>query len=231
MHMQTDSSGTHRVQRTWREAQATYDRLSPWYDLISGRGERRLCRLGLQQVGVERGDQVLEIGIGTGNGVEWIAGAVGDTGQVSGVDLSPHMLERSRARIQKAGLASQVMLACANGLALPFPSQRFQAVFMSFVLELFDTPEIPIVLAECRRVLQRPGRLGVVSLSRVGDRSRIRTIYEWGHERWPGLLDCRPIWPCQALQESGFRIQAAEVRSLWGLPVEIVVGVNIAGNA
>ena len=49
-------------------------------------------------------------------------------------------------------------------------------------------------------------------------------LYEWGHERWPALLDCRPIQLSKSLEAGGFRVQAAKVQKMWGLPVEIVLG-------
>ncbi len=49
-------------------------------------------------------------------------------------------------------------------------------------------------------------------------------LYEWGHRRFPRLLDCRPIFVQRALEAARFSTQAAQTASLWGLPVEIVLG-------
>jgi len=49
-------------------------------------------------------------------------------------------------------------------------------------------------------------------------------MYEWFHEIMPNYADCRPIFARQALERSGFVIQDRSVSSMWGLPVEIVLG-------
>jgi ubiquinone/menaquinone biosynthesis C-methylase UbiE len=89
-------------------------------------------------------------------------------------------------------------------------------------LELFSDTEIPILLDECHRVLKQEGRLGVVSLAKQDVLSC--HLYEWGHERWPVMLDCRPIELRKSLEAGGFRLQAAKVQTMWGLPVEIALG-------
>ncbi len=179
--------------------------------------------LGLQKLAAQPGETVLEIGIGTGHSLLALSQAVGEKGQVCGIDLSPKMLDVTRTRMEKAGLAARVRLACGDGMQLPWASERFDAVFMSFVLELFDTPEIPRVLSECRRVLKPHGRLTVVALSKEGSANSLRDLYEWGHARFPQLLDCRPIFVRQALEAAGFRTYDATRLLLWGLPVEIIV--------
>ncbi|HEX7401670.1 MAG TPA: methyltransferase domain-containing protein, partial [candidate division Zixibacteria bacterium] len=106
---------------------------------------------------------------------------------------------------------------------LPFKSARFDALFMSFTLELFDTPEIPRLLSECGRALRNGGRICVISLSKAGHSSWMRNLYEWGHRKFPQLLDCRPIFVQNALSDAGFHIIDTTLLSMLGLTVEIVL--------
>jgi demethylmenaquinone methyltransferase/2-methoxy-6-polyprenyl-1,4-benzoquinol methylase len=96
---------------------------------------------------------------------------------------------------------------------------------MSFTLELFDTPEIPKVLAECRRVLRPGGRLAVVSISKEQPRDPITRAFEWTHNHFPNLLDCRPVYARHALEASGLTIVSSDIGHMW-LPVEIILGRN-----
>ena len=128
----------------------------------------------------------------------------------------------------KKGIADKVELMCGDALTMPYEKEKFDAVFMSFSLELFDTPEIPKVLGEIKRVLKPEGRLVVVSMSKDGKNTLMLKLYEWAHEKFPEYADCRPIYPEKFLSEAGFLIKHKEVLSSFGLPMEIVVG-NKAG--
>ncbi len=220
-----------RVRRPKEQARYVYDRLSRWYDLIAGPGERRARDRGLRRLGARPGEVVLEVGFGTGHGLVALARSVGPSGRVFGVDLSPGMCRVASSRVRSAGLSERVELLCGDGEALPFPAELFDAAFMSFTLELFDTPEIPRVLAECRRVLKSGGRLVVVALSQRERPGLMMRLYERAHRAFPAYFDCRPIYVEAALEEAGFQIVSVEGEALWGLPVAVVLSRSVKGQA
>ncbi len=96
---------------------------------------------------------------------------------------------------------------------------------MSFTLELFDTPDIILVLDECKRVLKVGGRLVVVGMSRITPEGFMTEIYEWTHQHFPNFLDCRPILVRQAMEDAGFRILDSKIMKMW-VNVELVCGVK-----
>jgi ubiquinone/menaquinone biosynthesis C-methylase UbiE len=59
---------------------------------------RRACRSAVEHLQLRDGDSVAEIGCGTGISLPYLADAVGPSGRVYGVDLSPGMLQRAQAR-------------------------------------------------------------------------------------------------------------------------------------
>lgn len=211
------------VTRSKAQAQATYDGLSRWYDLLAGGSEKRLTGAALQSLAAGDGERVLEIGFGTGRALLDLARAVGESGRVYGLDISAGMLRVAQNRIDWAGLSGRVDLCQGDAARLPFEDGSLDAIFFGFTLELFDTPDIPVVLGECRRVLRGGGRLCAVAMSREGKLGLMLKLYEWAHDHFPRYVDCRPIYVQSAVRQAGFHLADATVRSLWGLPVEIVL--------
>jgi demethylmenaquinone methyltransferase/2-methoxy-6-polyprenyl-1,4-benzoquinol methylase len=213
-----------RVLRSKDEAKASYNRMSRWYDWIAGRSEKKYRDSGLEKLNAQPGEHILEIGYGTGHCVQALATAVTHTGKVCGIDISEGMYQIAQERIDAAGLSDNVDLQVGDAASLPFPPESFDAVFMSFTLELFDTPEIPHVLAQCHAVLRPGGRIAIVSL--IKKPSKAVNIYEWFHEKMPTAVDCRPIYAQADLTAAGFTIQVVNALSMWGLPVEIILAVT-----
>ncbi len=183
-----------RVLRSRKQAKDSYDKLSRFYDLFSSPFERKYQDVALGMLGIKNGEKALEIGFGTGYCLARIAESVGNTGKAYGIDISPGMANETRLRLEREGLSSRVELTNGDAIRLPYLNGQFDIVFMSFTLELFDTPKIPRVLSEARRVLEKGGRIGVVSLSREGGVSMPIKIYEWFHAVMPDYVDCRPIF-------------------------------------
>ena len=214
------------VPRSKEEAKRFYDRISKVYDYLTGAFERKYAEMAVERLSVEEGESVLEIGFGPGHCLKRIAESVGQTGKVYGVDISSGMLEVTRRRLDKARLTKWVELYCGDAASLPYGDNTFDAAFMSFTLELFDTPEIPRLLEEVKRVLKPGGRIGVASMSKENGESLLLRLYEWAHRKWPKYVDCRPIYLEQSLRGSGYEIRKKEKVKLFGLPGEIVVAVK-----
>lgn len=212
-----------RVRRTKEQARESYDKLSMVYDCLTW-FERKYSRRALELLDVRDGEKVLEIGFGTGRCLRQMAESVGKTGEVYGLDISQGMLKKARRRLEKAGVMSRVELYCGDALHMPHKDSVFDAVFMSFTLELFDTPEIPRVLAETRRVLKPHGRLGVVSMSNENGDSLLLRLYRWAHEKFPKYVDCRPIYVEKSIKDAGYEVGCKEKVRFFGLSGEIVRG-------
>lgn len=214
-----------RVFNSREETRNYYNKIARIYDLMAEHSEGPMRELGLMLLAAKQGEKVLEIGFGTGHCIVELAKAVGADGLVCGVDLSDKMVEMAQELVAAAGVAERVELKQGDGETIPYPDETFDAMFTSFTLELFDTPEIPKFLAECKRVLKPGGRFAVVAVSKMGKEGVIMKAYEWTHKHFPNLVDCRPIYVKAALEAAGFNIQASEIETMW-VPVEIVLGAK-----
>lgn len=215
-----------RVYRTKAQAKESYDKISRFYDYFAGVFEKKYRNMALERLNIERGEIVLEIGFGTGHCLKQMAESVGENGKVYGIDISSGMLEVSKKRLEEAGLLDRVELYCGDVLKMPCKDNKFDAVFMSFTLELFDTPEIPKVLNKIKRVLKPNGRLVVVSMSKEDGDSILLRLYEWTHKKFPQYVDCRPIYLEQSIKDAGFKIEYRKNVKLFGLSGAVVIGIR-----
>lgn len=195
------------ILRVEGEIKETYGKLSKIYAALEGRFEKKLRERGLKLLDVQKGNVVLEIGFGTGFTLVELARAVGETGRVYGVDVTPEMVHLAEERLKKEEVAIKVELSEADARNMPYEDNIFDAVYMASVLELFDTPDIPKVLAEIKRVLKPNGKLEAVSMSKEGhEDSKFIRFYEWLHKKLPRYASCRPIYVEDSIRDAGYKI-------------------------
>jgi demethylmenaquinone methyltransferase/2-methoxy-6-polyprenyl-1,4-benzoquinol methylase len=203
-------------------ARTFYTRISSVYDALADRDEHLARQTGLRLLDAQPGEQVLEIGFGTGSSLVELAAAVGASGRVCGVDISPGMKAVAEQRLRSAAASATVDVRVAAVPPIPFGDETFSATFAAFTLELFPDDTIPTVLSEVRRTLGVNGRLGVVSMDTGTGEQRRRAperIYVWMHRHFPHIVDCRPIDVERCLVDAGFTIERLERLEIWGLPV------------
>jgi len=200
-----------RVPATPEDIKKSYGAVSRFYGVLEGRFEKGPRERGLELLSLKEGEVILEIGVGTGFVLKEIARSVGAAGKAYGLDITPQMLRLAEKRLRKAGLINGVELHEGDARSMPYEDNMFDAVYMAATLELFDTPDIPRVLGEIKRVLKPNGRLGVVSMSKEGRESFwFLRFYEWMHQKLPKYASCRPIYVEQTIKNAGFDILKRE---------------------
>ncbi len=96
------------------------------------------------------GKRVLEIGFGSGYGLNYLAEVAAEA---VGVDIAPGNIPRAQARYQRPNLRFLQMPA----VHLEFPDGRFDLVVSFQVIEHIPERQIPAYLAEIRRILSPNG--------------------------------------------------------------------------
>lgn len=203
-----------------------YDRISHSYDLIAAASEHTVREMGEQALELQPGESVLEIGFGTGNSLLDFAERVGPDGMVYGIDISPRMRAVAENKLRSMNLLERASLKISDARQLPYDDHTFDAVFMSFTLELFPQADIPLVLEEIRRVLKPGGRVGIVAMSTQPDGDRagaLEKTYVWMHRHFPHIVDCQPIDLRQVLKEAKFTVGAEDMQEIWGMPVRVAI--------
>jgi len=138
------SGETERVRRIYDESAGRYDRQIGFFErLLFGGGREWVCSRA-------RGE-VLEVAVGTGRNLPFYPKEV----RLTGVELSPAMLEVARARAQELGVEADLRVGDAQ--ALPFPDDAFDTVVM--MLSLCTIPDDRRAVAEASRVLKTDGHL------------------------------------------------------------------------
>lgn len=180
--MTTPAQARTRISGLFDELAPVYDQGSvPWFQPIAA----RLVELMKPQPG----DYVLDIGAGRGAATWPLCVAVGLTGRVTAIDLSPVMVEHLEADARARGLTN---LATQVGEAGPQTLEpgSFDLVTASLVLFFDPTPEQ--TLRDWISLLRPGGRIGLTTFGPVDDvwRDAERVVLEHAPAH---LLDPRTV--------------------------------------
>ena len=156
-----------------------FDRIAPVYDVMN-----RVMTAGLDvrwrrlaaTAAVRDGDRVLDAACGTGDLA--IADLERGAGKVTGLDFSERMLERARRK------DSRIEWVQGDMLALPFADATFDAATVGFGVR--NVADLPLALAELRRVLRPGGRLAILEITQP--RGALKPFFSLWFDRVVPLL-------------------------------------------
>jgi len=131
-----------------------FDEASDSYDNVGVQFFRPIAAELVRAVEPKPGERVLDAGCGAGAVLVPVAEAVGPGGQVTGIDLAPGMVARSRAAA--TGL-DQAGVRLGDAQAPDFPDSSFDVITSGLVL--FFLPDPPAALTAYHRLLKPEGRL------------------------------------------------------------------------
>lgn len=136
-------------------------RCPPWLSFTLTNIFRRLAHDPARTLGpfVRPGDTVLDIGCGPGFFTIPLARLVGETGRVVAVDIQSGMLDRTRRRAEKAGLAARIRLVKADETGLHLEGAADLALVFWMAHEVEDLDRL---FAEILAALRPDGRLLLV---------------------------------------------------------------------
>lgn len=187
------------VRRYWDRSAGIYDRSIGWF-------ERLMLADGRQWLAAHARGDTLEIGIGTGRNLPHYPKQL----RLTGIDLSPAMLELARRRSHELG--RDVDLRVGDAEKLDLAGSSFDTVVFS--LALCSIPDDRVAIREAKRVLRPGGRVILLEHVRSPRRSvrAVETFLDFFTSRLQSDHMLRE--PLVPLRREGFIIERVERSAL-----------------
>jgi phosphatidylethanolamine/phosphatidyl-N-methylethanolamine N-methyltransferase len=186
-----------------------YRRWAPVYDHTFGRvaaeGRKHAVEVLNQTTG-----RILEVGVGTGLSLPDYKPSL----EITGIDLSPEMLDKARERVAEEALENIAGLHEMDASQLTFTDNSFDTVVAMFVMTVVPEPEK--VMRELARTCKPGGEVMLVNHFSTDDGVRgwvERRMAPFGDKLgWRPVFDVDRVMVCPELQ----LIESRELRP-WGI--------------
>jgi phosphatidylethanolamine/phosphatidyl-N-methylethanolamine N-methyltransferase len=133
-----------------------YEKLAHVYDLVFGPTLHPGRLEAIKKMKIQPGDSVLEVGVGTGINLSLYPSSCA----ITGIDLSPPMLDKARERILTKALRN-CRVAEMDAAAMSFADESFDIVYAPYLISVVSDPIK--VAQEMRRVCRTGGRIVILN--------------------------------------------------------------------
>ncbi len=199
---------------------AVYDKLAPVYDIWGALTETNARSRALELANVGDGCAILEVAVGTGLTFSELV-KQNLNGTNIGIDISPGMLDKAKARLKKVENATY-LLETGNAFKLNVESNSIDIIMNNYMFDLIAFKDMPIILNEFKRVLKHDGRLILVNMTQ--GESRLSRVYELIYRLSPTLMGgCRGVMLTDDLTASGFNVETREYIQQMLFPSEVIL--------
>jgi ubiquinone/menaquinone biosynthesis C-methylase UbiE len=142
---------------------------------------RKLRQRTINLAQLQPGEQVLDVGCGTGTLAMEVARRVGRPGRVAGVDPGTQQIARARTKTARRNVPVDFQVGVIE--QLPFPDQTFDVVFSTLMMHHLPAPIKRQGLAEIARVLKPGGRLVIADFTHKQERAGLAARFHAGGSR------------------------------------------------
>ena len=161
------------VKDVFTEIAEYYDEMN---DIMSMGMIQRWHKFMMRKIGVISGKKCLDVGTGTGEIAFFLAERAGTDGTVTGLDITPAMLDLAERKMAEKQLPTKVEFVVGDALDMQFEDGTFDVVTSGYMLR--NVTDIPKAVGEMFRVLKMGGVCTVAELARPKNRL-VRPFYNF----------------------------------------------------
>ncbi|MDI6762495.1 MAG: class I SAM-dependent methyltransferase [Thermodesulfobacteriota bacterium] len=143
-----------------------FEKIAPHYDLLldilTFGNYAKFLRKAVKVLGPKRGEKILDLCSGTGRAASWILQAVGEEGEVTGMDITQGMIDVARNRYGGSGN----LIFLQKDVTQPWEYQNhFDGIFTSFALHELPEKYRLGVLERSYSALKGKGRMVIADFN------------------------------------------------------------------